>query len=103
MHLETLKVFCDLAETKSFSKAAERNGITQSAVSQQVRALEWKFQVSLLERSRKACALTPEGRTFVEAAQRIVEACKALGEKIAQIDGCGRGPDSRPRRTVQPR
>ena len=39
MHIETLKVFCDLAETRSFSKAADVNDITQSAVSQQIRAL----------------------------------------------------------------
>ena len=82
MNLETLKVFCDLAETKSFSKAAEVNGITQSAVSQQVRGLEVKYQVSLVERNRKACGLTPEGRTLLEAARRIVETYHALGEEL---------------------
>lgn len=82
MNLETLKVFCDLAETKSFSKAAEVNGITQSAVSQQVRGLELKYQVSLVERNRKACGLTPEGRTLLDAARRIVETFDALGEEL---------------------
>ena len=82
MNLDTLKVFCDLAETKSFSKAAEVNGITQSAVSQQVRALELKYQVSLVERNRRACGLTPEGRTFLDAARRIVEAYEALGDDL---------------------
>ena len=82
MHLETLKVFCDLAETKSFSKAARVNGITQSAVSQQVRALETKYQVPLVERNRKACGLTPEGRTFLDAARRIVETYHAIGEQL---------------------
>ena len=82
MHLETLKVFCDLAETKSFSKAARVNGITQSAVSQQVRALETKYQVPLVERNRKACGLTPEGRTFLDAARRIVETYRAIDEQL---------------------
>lgn len=82
MHLETLKVFCDLAETKSFSKAAEANGITQSAVSQQVRALELKFHVTLVERNRKACALTPEGRTLLDASHQILDTYKALGERL---------------------
>ncbi len=82
MNLDTLKVFCDLAETKSFSKAAEVNGITQSAVSQQVRALELKYQVSLVERNRRACGLTPEGRTFLDAARRIVEAYQTLGDDL---------------------
>ena len=82
MHLETLKVFCDLAETKSFSKAAAANGITQSAVSQQVKALEIKFHVSLVERNRKACTLTPEGRTLLEASRQILETYKALGDQL---------------------
>lgn len=82
MNLDTLKVFCDLAETKSFSKAAEVNGITQSAVSQQIRALELKYHVSLVERNRRACALTSEGRTFLEAARRIVETYLALGNDL---------------------
>lgn len=82
MNLDTLKVFCDLAETKSFSKAAEVNGITQSAVSQQIRALELKYQVALVERNRRACGLTPEGRTFLEAARRIVETYLALGHDL---------------------
>lgn len=82
MNLDTLKVFCDLAETKSFSKAAEVNGITQSAVSQQIRALELKYQVTLVERNRRACGLTPEGRTFLDTARRIVEAYETLGEEL---------------------
>ena len=52
MHIETLKVFCDLVETQSFSLAAERNFVTQSAVSQQVKTLEDKFNRRLLERVR---------------------------------------------------
>jgi DNA-binding transcriptional LysR family regulator len=44
MHIETLKVFCDLVEMQSFSLAAERNFVTQSAVSQQVRTLEERFE-----------------------------------------------------------
>jgi len=44
MHIETLKVFRDLVDLQSFSLAAERNFITQSAVSQQIRTLEEKFK-----------------------------------------------------------
>ncbi|HZJ16250.1 MAG TPA: LysR family transcriptional regulator [Chthoniobacteraceae bacterium] len=84
MYLETLKVFCDLAETKSFSKAADANGITQSAVSQQIRALETAFHVTLVERHRKACALTPEGRLLLEASRKILEIYAALGDQLRQ-------------------
>jgi hypothetical protein len=44
MHIQSFKVFSNLAETSSFSKAAQMNGLTQSAVSQQVRALERERQ-----------------------------------------------------------
>ena len=47
MNIETFQVYCDLVETTSFSEAADRNGITQSAVSQQIRALEDRFGVVL--------------------------------------------------------
>ena len=53
VQIETLKIFCDLVETRSFSQAAERNFVTQSAVSQQVRGLEAKFKRRLLERVRE--------------------------------------------------
>ena len=67
MHIETLKVFCDLVDLQSFSLAAERNFITQSAVSQQIRTLEEKFKRRLLERvrGRREVRLTTGGRSFL--------------------------------------
>jgi DNA-binding transcriptional LysR family regulator len=73
MYVETFKVFSDLAETGSFSKAAHLNQITQSAVSQQIRALESRFEVTLVERGRRNFALTPEGTVFLDASRRILE------------------------------
>jgi DNA-binding transcriptional LysR family regulator len=54
MQIETLKVFCDLVESRSFSRAAVRNFITQSAVSQQVKNLEIRFETQLLRRDGKS-------------------------------------------------
>ena len=66
MHIETLKVFVDLVDMQSFSLAAERNFITQSAVSQQIRTLEDKFNRRLLERvrGRREIRLTAAGEVF---------------------------------------
>ena len=61
MYIETFKVFSDLAETASFSKAATLNSITQSAVSQQIRALEKHFNVTLVERGGRNFSLTAGG------------------------------------------
>lgn len=83
MHIETFQVFCDLVETTSFSEAAERNGITQSAVSQQIRALEERYGVVLVERGRRNFAVTPEGEVFLAAARRILESYRGIEEKLA--------------------
>ena len=67
MHIESLKVFCDLIDTRSFSKAAVKNFISQSAVSQQVRAFEDRFGKRLVERSRGGGLVpTPAGLTFYQ-------------------------------------
>jgi len=73
MHIETLKVFCDVVETGSFSTAALQNFITQSAVSQQLRALEAKYHCKLLERSRGGAKPTPEGEILYHASREIID------------------------------
>jgi LysR family transcriptional regulator, transcriptional activator of the cysJI operon len=83
MHLETLKTFCDLIETGSFSKAAALNFISQSAVSQQMKALEGRFGQQLLERTaRKGVALTEAGRLFYAECKEIVDRFRALEERM---------------------
>jgi DNA-binding transcriptional LysR family regulator len=82
MQIETFQVFCDLVETTSFSEAAERNSISQSAVSQQIRSLEEKFGVTLVERGRRNFAVTPEGEIFLAAARRIVEIYRGIEEEL---------------------
>ena len=71
MHINSLKVFCDLAETESFTKAAQINGVTQSAVSQQISALEKQFKSSLIERSKKKFRLTRERMCCMITASRL--------------------------------
>ncbi len=85
MHIETFKVFCDLIETTSFSEAAERNGISQSAVSQQIRALEDRFGVTLVERGRRNFAVTPEGEVFLKAAREILESYRGIEEELGAM------------------
>ncbi|HEY0793667.1 MAG TPA: LysR family transcriptional regulator [Chthoniobacterales bacterium] len=85
MQIETFKVFCDLVETASFSKAAEINSITQSAVSQQIRALERKFKVALIERGKKNFSVTAEGRAFLQASKEILRAYEGLGDRLNQL------------------
>ena len=86
MQIESLKVFCDLAETKSFTKAAQINTVTQSAVSQTITALERRFKSLLVERSKKNFRLTPEGEVFYDYSKRILATCDALFSKLQEIE-----------------
>jgi DNA-binding transcriptional LysR family regulator len=85
MQIETLKIFCDLVEAASFSKAAELNSITQSAVSQQIRALEKKYKVALIERGKKHFSVTAEGRVFLHASKEILRAYDGLSERLEEL------------------
>lgn len=72
MQVESFKVFRDLVESQSFSKAASLNFITQSAVSQQIRAMEERFRVPLIERRNKRFGLTREGQALYETSKQVV-------------------------------
>ncbi len=72
MHIETLKVFCDLVDTGSFSVAAAQNFVTQSAVSQQIRTLETRYGRKLVERAKRRVRPTPAGEIFYEISKEIV-------------------------------
>jgi DNA-binding transcriptional LysR family regulator len=83
MHIESLKVFCDLIDTRSFSKAAAKNFISQSAVSQQIRALEDRFNRKLVERSRGGTmSPTTAGMTFYQGCREIMDRFNSLTEEM---------------------
>jgi len=85
MQIESLKVFCDLAETASFTKAAQINDVTQSAVSQQISSLERFFKSLLIERSKKKFRLTREGQVLYDYSKQIIAAYVALQHKLQEI------------------
>jgi len=85
MHIETLKMFCDLAETESFTKAARINEVTQSAISQQLSTLERTFKSRLVERSKKKFRLTREGKVFYDYSKQILEQRRLLDEKLMEL------------------
>ncbi len=85
MHIETLKVFCDLAETGSFSLASSKNFITQSAVSQQIRGLEERYGRELVERSKGNARLTQAGQVLYEAGKEIVQKYREIEDGIQTL------------------
>src|SRR5580693_8459906 len=85
MQIENFKIFADLVETKSFSKAAKLNGITQSAVSQQARAMERHFKALLVDRSQKQFQLTREGQRVYESSKEMLHAYETLLSELQEM------------------
>jgi DNA-binding transcriptional LysR family regulator len=80
-----LRAFCLVVEMKSFSKAAEANFVTQSAMSHFIKNLEDELGGKLLNRSGKTVAPTSAGKTFYAYARRILEDYKAMENDIYNI------------------
>ena len=85
MQIENLKIFADLVETKSFSKSAKLNNLTQSAVSQQARAMERHFKVLLIDRSQKQFQLTREGQRVYESAKEMLHTYEMLLSELQEM------------------
>src|SRR5918997_1816926 len=83
MDTRQLAAFCAVVERKSFSQAAERLGVTQPAVSLQIRALEKRVGRQLLDRSGRRVEPTEAGRRLYRSAQRILALEDHLLEDVA--------------------
>ena len=85
MQLESLKIFCDLVDSESFTKAALINEVTQSAISQQISMLERTFKSPLIERSKKVFRLTPEGQVLYDYSKQILQHYRDLDHKMQEL------------------
>src|SRR5256886_16487388 len=86
MDTRQLAAFCAVVERKSFSQAAERLGVTQPAVSLQIRSLEQRLGAQLLDRSGRRVEPTEAGRRLYAAAQRLLALEEQLLEDVAADD-----------------
>lgn len=85
MQIESLKVFCDLVETESFTKSAQINNVTQSAVSQQISSLERQFKSLLIERSKKRFRLTREGQVLYDYSKQVIQTYDSLFSRLQEL------------------
>ena len=83
MDTRQLAAFCAVVERRSFSQAAERLGVTQPAVSLQVRALEKRLGTQLLDRSGRRVEPTEAGLRLFRSAQRLLQLEEQMLEEIA--------------------
>ena len=88
MDTRQLAAFCAVVERKSFSQAAERLGVTQPAVSLQIRSLEQRLGRQLLDRSGRRVEPTEAGLRLYASAQRLLAAEEHL---LAELDADERG------------
>ncbi|QMU76739.1 LysR family transcriptional regulator [Streptacidiphilus sp. PB12-B1b] len=91
MELRHLEHFLAVAETGSFTRAAERVHVVQSALSVSVRALEADLGAQLFHRSTRRVELTEAGTVLLGEARRTLEAARAAREAVAAVNDGMRG------------
>jgi len=91
MNLKQLEYALAVADTGSFTRAAERCHVVQSALSHQVARLEAQLGVSLFERTSRRVRLTPAGEAFVLSARPALEAAQRIADDVAAACGQVRG------------
>src|SRR5262249_34862177 len=92
MHLETLRLYCDIVRLRSFSRGATLNFVSQSAASQAMQQLESDLGVALLDRTKRPFVVTPEGRAFYEACRDLLESWDKAKAGVAKIRAGVEGP-----------
>ena len=85
VNLKSLKVFCDIVSRRSFSRAAEVNGISQSGASQVVSHLESRLGVQLIERSKRPLVPTREGQVFYDGCRKLIARYDALEDEVRTL------------------
>lgn len=76
--LKQLGYFVALADARHYRKAAERMGISQSSLSQQILGLETSLGLELVERGQRGAVLTPQGRAVLAQARKVLDEAEAL-------------------------
>lgn len=82
MELKQLKHFVAVADDGGISAAARRLGLTQPALSRQIKALEEDLDVMLLDRGARSFALTPAAETLLVDARKLLEYCEAMTRRV---------------------
>jgi DNA-binding transcriptional LysR family regulator len=85
VHLETLRLYCDIVRLRSFSRGAAQNFVSQSAASQAVQQLERDLGVSLIDRSKRPFGVTPAGQAFYGACRDLLGSWDKARAEIAAV------------------
>ena len=91
MLFDNLKLFRDIAQSKSVSRGASLNGISQSAASQYLQELERRMQVALLDRTTRPLALTPAGKLFYDLCRDALRREEQFQVQLENLKGLVEG------------
>lgn len=91
MNINVMKTFCDLVDTGSFSRAAESNYVSQSAVSQQMAKLEHELSVPLITRGGGIITPTEAGKAYYAGSREIIRRYEQLLGEVRSINDAVRG------------
>ena len=91
MELRHLRYFLAVADTRSFTRAAERLHVTQPTLSHQIKQLESMVGTALFDRSTKEVELTAAGRLFKPYCERVLKELEASALAISELEGLMRG------------
>ena len=85
MNLNNLEYLTAIAEEGNLTRAARKLYVSQPALTKALASMERKLGAALMERRRDSMVLTPEGRVYLDAAQKMLAVKSETEEKIAQI------------------
>lgn len=86
MQLETLKIFCDVVRTASFSRGAAANGVSQSSASHAISELEKRLGVRLIDRSKRPLIPTYHGRIYFEGCRELVSRYFEVENRVKTLE-----------------
>jgi DNA-binding transcriptional LysR family regulator len=85
VHLETLRLYCDVVRLRSFSRGAGLNFVSQSAASQAVQQLERELGTPLIDRTKRPFVVTAEGQTLYQACRSLIDAWEKAKAEVASV------------------
>src|ERR1700732_1867313 len=92
MELQQLRYFCAIADTGSFTRAAQHTHVSQPSLSQQIRKLEDELGARLFDRLGRAVRLTELGRTFLPRARSVLRELEAARSDVVERKASIGGP-----------
>ena len=92
MHLRLIEIFCEVAQSRSFSKGAKTRQVSQSYASQAVGLLEKRLGVQLIDRSKRPLELTQAGQIYLEGCREVLEHFRAVEDRVQAISDRVAGP-----------